>query len=212
MQNYVSQRLSVSQQRIHYICPPPSQLAALMRGLRDVGSRALAPLLRGAIVSFGFVFVHPFEDGNGRIHRYLLHDGLARAGVVPPRTILPVSAVIKHRMNEYFATLDRFSAPLVEAASYGFDDQQVLALENGYALADWWRFPDLTDQVEFFGRVLEETISESLPRELMTLQSHDQARVAIQNIVDMPDRKLDELLLLLMHSSNGRAAHQPAGV
>ena len=29
------------------------------------------PIVAAAVLAFGFVYVHPFEDGNGRIHRYL---------------------------------------------------------------------------------------------------------------------------------------------
>jgi Fic family protein len=35
------------------------------------------PVLTAAIIAFGFVFIHPFEDGNGRMHRYLIHHLLA---------------------------------------------------------------------------------------------------------------------------------------
>jgi hypothetical protein len=31
-----------------------------------------------ALLGFGFMFVHPFEDGNGRIHRFLIHHCLAK--------------------------------------------------------------------------------------------------------------------------------------
>jgi Fic family protein len=33
------------------------------------------PVLAATLVTFGFVF-HPFADGNGRVHRYLIHDWL----------------------------------------------------------------------------------------------------------------------------------------
>lgn len=35
------------------------------------------PVLAAGI-AFGFVFIHPFEGGNGRIHRYLIHHVLAK--------------------------------------------------------------------------------------------------------------------------------------
>lgn len=69
-QNYVGQT-TVRAEIIHYICPPPTQVAALMRGLEAVARIEMPAAVKAAIVSFGFVFVHPFEDGNGRIHRYL---------------------------------------------------------------------------------------------------------------------------------------------
>jgi Fic family protein len=33
--------------------------------------------------AFGFVFIHPFIDGNGRLHRYLLHEELSTLGFTP---------------------------------------------------------------------------------------------------------------------------------
>jgi len=52
--------------------------------------------------SFGYVYVYPFEDGNGRTHRFLIHDILVRNKVVPNETILPVSAQILIQMEHYF--------------------------------------------------------------------------------------------------------------
>ncbi|MFC7667675.1 Fic family protein [Hymenobacter humi] len=43
-----------------------------------------SPVLSAAAIAFGFVFIHPFVDGNGRVHRYLIHHLLARLGFTPP--------------------------------------------------------------------------------------------------------------------------------
>ncbi|HIP51694.1 MAG TPA: hypothetical protein EYG94_06355 [Campylobacterales bacterium] len=32
------------------------------------------------MIAFSFVYIHPLEDGNGRIHRYLIHHVLAERG------------------------------------------------------------------------------------------------------------------------------------
>ena len=37
-------------------------------------------MVAAAAVAFGFVYIHPFEDGNGRLHRWRIHHVLARAG------------------------------------------------------------------------------------------------------------------------------------
>jgi len=28
------------------------------------------PIVHAAVIGYAFVFLHPFEDGNGRIHRF----------------------------------------------------------------------------------------------------------------------------------------------
>ena len=59
------------------------------------------PVLAATLIAFGFVFIHPFEDGNGRIHRYLIHHVLAETGFVPKGLVFPVSAVILERIEMY---------------------------------------------------------------------------------------------------------------
>ncbi|MDZ7769500.1 MAG: Fic family protein [Woeseiaceae bacterium] len=52
--------------------PRPADVPRLMRGLLDMTTRnpEMDAVVFAASVAFGFVFVHPFMDGNGRIHRY----------------------------------------------------------------------------------------------------------------------------------------------
>jgi Fic family protein len=40
------------------------------------------------------VFIHPFLDGNGRLHRYLIREELSVLGFTPKGIVLPVSAFI----------------------------------------------------------------------------------------------------------------------
>ena len=46
---------------------------------------ACDPILAAALIAFGSVFIPPFEDGNGRIHRFLIHHVLAEKGFAPHR-------------------------------------------------------------------------------------------------------------------------------
>ena len=59
------------------------------------------PIVRAVAIAFGFVFIHPFEDGNGRIHRFLIHDILSRDNFVPAGMIIPVSAHMVNNMKAY---------------------------------------------------------------------------------------------------------------
>jgi Fic family protein len=90
-------------------------------------------LVAAALVSFAFDFPHPFSDGNGRIHRFLLHHVLARRGFGPNGIILPVSAVILNRPREYDQALESFSKPLMERLEYTMDDRQRMTVTNDTA-------------------------------------------------------------------------------
>ena len=78
---------------------------------------AVPPVIQAAAIAYGFVFLHPFEDGNGRIHRFLIHNILARRGFTPESVMFPISAVMLKNPSDYDASLDAFSRqfmPLVE--------------------------------------------------------------------------------------------------
>lgn len=103
--------------------PIPSHISArwedldsLMKGLIDYDEisfeRHQHPILTAAVLAFGFVFIHPYDDGNGRLHRYLFHHVLARAGFYPPGVVFPISAVIVRKIEAYNRVLRAYSGPL----------------------------------------------------------------------------------------------------
>lgn len=49
---------------------------------------------------------HPFLDGNGRIHRFLIHDLLTRDSLTEQGLIIPVSAHMLNNMKDYDAALE----------------------------------------------------------------------------------------------------------
>jgi Fic family protein len=87
----------------NYVPPPPEVLPELMAGLSKSVARLATnePLAHAAVASFGFGFHQPFEDGNGRLHRYLLHDFMTRSRVLPGGLALPVSAAMLDDMRGY---------------------------------------------------------------------------------------------------------------
>jgi hypothetical protein len=86
-QNYVGQAVSCQNEIIHFICPKPDDLPNLMNELinfhKQMKEGNVSPVIHAAAIADGFVFLHPFEDGNGRIHRFLIHNILSLQGVVP---------------------------------------------------------------------------------------------------------------------------------
>lgn len=216
-QNYVSQTVGWTDQRVHYVCPQPQDVSPLMDGLiaaqgRMTGSLLIEvhPVVHAAVVGFGFVFIHPFSDGNGRLHRFLIHQVLAQRGFTPSGMILPVSAVMLDQMADYDAALEAFSRPRLTLIDYELDaaGEMTVAGDTGYL----YRYPDLTPQAEALAGFVTHAVNEGLPRELAFLRGYDECRAVVRREVDLPDRLLDLLLRLLgQHdgklSARKRAAH-----
>jgi hypothetical protein len=203
-QNYIGQTKLGGEQRIHYVCPPGSFVRSLMDGLGQVAvkSHGVNPVIRASVIAFGFVFIHPFEDGNGRLHRFLIHHTLAHDQFVPEGMILPVSAYMLHNQGEYDAVLERFSKPLSQIVNYSLNENDEMTVHNPQSVEGYYRFPDLTAQVEYLFHAIEQTINKELIAEVLFLQHYDEAREKIQAIVDLPDRQLD-LMIKLLHQNKG---------
>ena len=207
-QNYVGEQRPDFSQRVYYVCPPPQFVPSLMAGLAISAKRTtgLHAIVHAAAVAFGFVFIHPFEDGNGRLHRFLIHDLLHRDGFVAPGVMLPVSATMLRRMPEYDAALECYSRRLMSGlVAYDLDGEGNLTVTNPEVVAGYYRFPDLTPQVEYLMRTVGISIREDFAEELRFLRGYDAARQAIRAIADIPDRRLD-LLLRLLHQNQGHLA------
>lgn len=203
-QNYVGESLDLARQRVHYVCPKPEDLPELMEGYiemahRLIRSQVLDPVLATAILSFGFVLLHPFTDGNGRLHRWLIHWGLSRSGITPGEIIIPVSAVMLSRRREYDEALESYSRPLMPRVSYDLDADGRMTVRG--ETVDLYRHPDLTRMVEGLWTWLEDAVERDLADQLRFLMGLDQARQAIQEIVDMPDRLI--VLFIKVCRGNG---------
>ncbi|MCP3876494.1 MAG: Fic family protein [Desulfobacteraceae bacterium] len=158
-------------------------------------------VLLATIFAFGFVFIHPFEDGNGRIHRYLFHHVLAEKNFVPKGLIFPVSAVILARIEEYRKTLEYFSKPRLDFIEWRPTEKNNVEVLN--ETIDLYRYFDATKQAEFFFECVEETVNKMLPEEVAYLKKHDILNEFIKNYIDMPD-KLVDLLIRFLSQNDGK--------
>lgn len=201
---YVGESLPNADEFIHYIGPPPSMVASLMNGLKEttIKTRGIPAAVRAAIIPFGFVFIHPFDDGNGRIHRFLIHDILVHDRLVPQGMIVPVSAHMLHHIRDYDSVLEQYSKPLMQRVRYDKALQEEVVISNEREMEGYFRYPDLTDQCIYLVRTLLATIEEDMPGELLFIHCYDEAKKAVQHIVDMPDKKINQMLLFL-HQNKG---------
>lgn len=206
-QNFVGETIGGYRERIHYVCPKPDDVPMLMEQWMAMARRLLDskldPVVVAAILSFSFVFIHPFEDGNGRIHRFLIHAILARKGFSPPNTIFPISASIARSKHLYDETLESFSKPLNSLIDWHLDQEANLVVE-GETIHLYQRF-DATRLVEFLYDRVADTVEQDLLAELGFLAVYDRSMEAAKELVDMPDRRLSLLVRLCMQNG-GRLA------
>ncbi|MGH9163328.1 MAG: Fic family protein [Vicinamibacteraceae bacterium] len=213
-QNFVGETVGHHREDVHFVSPKPEDVPDLMNAwmrmtVRLVGSSGLHPIVAAAVSSFAFVFIHPFEDGNGRIHRFLIHHILAKRGFGPPGVIFPVSAAILRDQRRYNEALETFSSPLFDFIEWRFtSDQEIVVLND---TANLYRYFDATPLVEYLSDRVADTIRIDLREELDFVQTYDRALAAIRDIVDMPDRRAS-LLVRLCLQNGGRLSNTKRGL
>ncbi|MCB7136159.1 Fic family protein [Cellulosimicrobium marinum] len=135
-----------------YVAPPPRTVSGLMANLLDYANRSGDnALVKAALLHAQFETVHPYEDGNGRTGRVLVHGYLARAAVLD-HGVLPLSVVLRRDTDEYVRRLTAFRhgapgdrheavsqfvtwfADVLAAAA----DETVRVLEQAEAVQDDW--------------------------------------------------------------------------
>jgi len=203
-QNYIGQTTWNYDEIINYVCPPPEFLSDLMRELSNTAIKmeGVYPIVRAAAIAFGFVYIHPFEDGNGRIHRFLIHDILSRDNFLASGMIIPVSAHMVNNMKLYDDALEAYSNPLMGIIKYIKNEEQELLVLNASEVEGYYRFPDLTAQTEYLCKVIETAVNIDLPNELNFLQNYDEAKGLMKQRVDMPDKLID-LFIRFTHQNKG---------
>lgn len=204
-QNYVGQSISHRREIIHYICPKPEDLPMLMEGLlhthQMMKNGSLHPVVHAAAVAFAFVFMHPFNDGNGRIHRFLINNILSQSHFIPSGITFPISAAMLKDPKLYDQALEAFSKPLIKITQYTLDAMGRMTVHN--ETARWYRYVDMTVQTEALFEFIARTIEDELVEELDFLNQYDKTKEKLQSVVDMPDQLVD-LFIRLCGQNGGR--------
>lgn len=227
----VSEQLSLAtrQERIHWVGAPHSVVPELMRGLSEAwkahhceprpskrkagqdDARSLRAscgepnidFVMAVCLSFGFVYIHPFGDGNGRVHRLLLSYAFSQTQLTPPGVVVPISAVVLNDRFNYDRILESHSQPAMGCMDYELSLQSgELSVAPG--CAELFRYVDFTAHVEQLAIWFDKAVHDELVREVEDLARIDQALDQMQAIVDMPNQKLVRFLQICHH--NGRLA------
>lgn len=193
---------------VTYVPPAPELCRELMEQLMALGNSApgrIDPLVAAGVISFGFVFLHPFMDGNGRLSRFLIHQTLCRAGALENGLLLPVSVAMKREERLYLETLEQFSRPAREF-------WEVRWIDHGQLTFDFtgdpaiYRFWDATPGVRFTLEMAKRAIEVELREETIFLANYDHVVRAVNEVYDVRGSDLANLVMMCL-TNNGTVSN-----
>ncbi|WP_205599033.1 Fic family protein [Halomonas faecis] len=193
---------------VSYLPPPPELCESLMGELMAWANRlpeAVPALVSASVVSFGFVFLHPFMDGNGRISRFLIHHALCRAGELERGNLLPISVAMKRHEADYLAALEAFSKPARQHWQVNWidADHHDFRFTGSEAIYRYW---DATPAVAFTLRMARVALEEDLKAETHYLACFDRVYRTIDEHFDIRGSDLARLVMMCL-SNEGRLSN-----
>jgi Fic family protein len=196
---------------VTYVPPRPDLANELMGRLMQLTNdppNGIDPLVHAAIVSFGFVFIHPFMDGNGRLSRFLIHHCLGQSGQLPRAFVLPVSMAMKREEESYLEALTTFSRPARDLCAVtwaGGDDYAYAWSEDA---DEAFRYVDTTESVAFTLRMAKLALAEDLRRETEFLMNFDRVFKNIDDRFDVRGSDLSSLILFAFEQGGRISRHR----
>ncbi len=148
-----------------HIAPPPGRVPALMDDLLAwLENTDEHPLVASCVFHYEFEFIHPFEDGNGRLGR--LWQTLILSHWRPIFGLLPVESIIRDRQQDYYAALGQADHTADATAFIEFMLAAILRAIEELALASDQESDYQSDQVMRLIRALRK--SQRSASDLMT--------------------------------------------
>lgn len=201
-QVYVGQTLAPGRERVHYVAPKPEDVPSIMSAWFEVARKMLDvecdPIIVAAVLSFAFVFIHPFDDGNGRIHRFLIHYFLSCADFTPEGIVFPVSATMLKNMPAYDRILESFSVRLMSKIRYEMNEDCEISVKC--ESSNWYRYIDYTYIAEKLLKMVEDTIRYEWVAELNYLNNYEKTKRLMRDVVDMPDEDVNRMMRFVMQN------------
>ncbi|WP_332765847.1 Fic family protein [Pseudomonas koreensis] len=191
--------------------PPAAQLCReLMDDLMafaNHSAKQVDPLIAASVVAFGFVFLHPFMDGNGRLSRFLIHQILCQSGALQNGLLLPVSVAMKHEESSYLEALKEFSKPAREFWNVTWLDSDQLTFDfiGHDAIYQFW---DATQCAEFTLQMALRALEVELREETEFLEKYDFVIKAVNDRFDVRGSDLSKLVMMCLDNEGKVSKHR----
>lgn len=195
---------------VSYVPPAPDLCRELMEELMNFAnqsSRQVDPLVAAAVTAFGFVFLHPFMDGNGRLSRFLIHQTLCHSGALENGLLLPVSVAMKHEEANYLEALKEFSKPARDFWNVTWLDADQMDFEF-IGHPSIYRFWDATRCVEFTLQMARRALEIELREETEFLERYDRVVKAVNQRFDVRGSDLSKLVMMCLDNDGKVSKHR----
>ena len=207
-QNWLGNGARTLSSRVTYVPPPPEIVPEMMKTLCELVNSPhendLPAIARAGVISFGFVYIHPFLDGNGRISRYLAHQSLCNSGKLPHGMVLPLSSVMLDEQESYHAALIEFSEPMRkmwDVSPSSNPDIPNFVFNGNESAYRYWSGDSSAAFVTDMGRI---ALNQKLIQEAMFLEAYDECIHKIgEHAAGLPDKEVS--LLVRMAVANIQA-------
>lgn len=154
-----------------------SEVGKIYRTLSDPNC-GLDPILSGSIVSCYFVLAHPFQDGNGRISRFLAQNVWMRRGYNKSNLIIPISEALScsgKNKDNYIRSLQNITKPMMSRIEYRIahrvsDEDEYYEPEIIKSDIRTYAYPDLTEFCETMYNLVKEASEQYLPQTIVKTQ------------------------------------------
>lgn len=185
---------------VTYVPPWPELVEPLMDEWMHFASDApsqIDPIVAASVASFGFVFIHPFWDGNGRLSRFMFHKALCTSGKLEKGLLLPVSVAMKRHEAEYLAALQSYSLPARERVKVTWigEGEYKFDFKADDAIFRYW---DATPCVEFGFKMAAQALDVELRTETIFLARYDKVVRRVNEQVDMIGNDLSTLIVICL--------------
>ena len=135
---------SIGKEKVHYEAPPskdvPKEMKRFVQWFNSTAKAGKSPIenpvVRSALAHLYFETIHPFEDGNGRIGRFLSEKALSQGHGAP--VVISLSGVIEKNKKNYYEALKKAQRTLDWSSWVKYFSTVVLAAQH-----------DAEKQVEF---------------------------------------------------------------
>lgn len=181
---------------VTYVPPSPELLHKLMPAFMEMANNAPThtdPIVAASVTSFGFVYLHPFMDGNGRLSRFLFHQELCKSGQLEKGLLLPVSVAMKSNEEGYLHALQSFSSPARELWQVEWIDGQEYDFKFK-GTESIYRYWNATENAEFGFAMASRALNTHLRDEVAYLKRFDRVEKAINEKFDIRQNILHTLI------------------